>query len=194
MKGARMSYKRRAILLISAILLLPASTAFAQQSSTWFGNSADGQWLVGVKLGQIENNDAGSFDDLDNYTVVLGYQFARAIGGDGTASIEGEFGDSDDADFASHVPGSQWEARTIGLYMSYRTPGTVYFKGKLGILYSDLGFDDVLPDQSDTNFAYGGGFGILLGREQNFNIELEWLGTSGDNDLNLLNLVGLARF
>ena len=190
-----MRYKKYAISLVSAaLLLLPVSMVNAQESTTWFGHSADGQWLVGVKLGKIENNRAGNFDDADNYTLVLGYQFARAIGTDGSATIELELGDSDDADFDSHIFGSQWSVRTAGLFMTYRTPGTVYFKGKVGILHSDLDFNDVLPDQDDTNFAIGAGFGILLGAKQNFNLEVEYTGTSGDNDLNIWNLVGLARF
>lgn len=191
-----MSYKKRAISLVSAaLLLLPVSFANAQESTTWFGNSADGQWLVGVKLGQLENNSqSGFFDELENYTLVLGYQFARRVGTNGSASIELDLSESDDADFDSHIAGSQWNARTVGLFIAYRTPGKVYFKGKVGLMYSKLEFDEALPKEDDTNVAFGAGFGLLLGARQNMNLELEYTGTSGDNDLDIWNLVGLYRF
>ena len=192
-----MMFRKRVFIIIAAMLLLPVAIVSAQEGTTWFGDSADGQWLVGVKFGSVINDDPG-FSSADITTLVMGYQFAREVGTNGTASLELEWGESNGAEVNLGIPGADWHVSTFGLFFNYRSPGTVYFKTKVGFLSSDidvgLGGASGLPNNSDTNFAYGAGFGVILGGQQNFNIELDWTGASGDNDISLVNLGGHFRF
>ncbi len=193
-KGKRMIKIKRIFPLASALLVLCTFSVQAQEGTTWFGQPADGQWLVGVKLGQVSNNNPG-FSNADNTTVVLGYQFAREVGVKGTASIEFEFSESDDALTNSGGFGSKWEVSTFGLFLNYRSPGTVYFKTKLGILTSDIESPTgTFASRTDSSFAYGAGIGLRLGERQNFNLELDWTGTSGDNDIDIVSLGGTIAF
>ena len=183
-------------LTMLALLAGLAGTAHAQSGTTWFGDTADGQWLMGIKVGSLQNNEPG-FSDVDSATLVLGYQFSREVGTDGTSSIELELTDTDDGGLNNGIPNSSWDAQTVGLFLNYRTPGTVYFKGKFGLLSSEISTEANgigLQDFDDTNFAYGAGFGVLLGAQQNINIEVEYMGTTGDNDLDMFNVGGLIRF
>ena len=190
-----MLIKNQLISMVAGLLLVTHS-AIAQEGTTWFGQPADGQWLVGIKAGQITDDDPGR-SDADVYSIVIGYQFAREVGTNGTASIEFEYFDSDDANTNSGFPGTTWDARGYGLFFTYRTPGTVYFKARAGLLSSDLR-EEVgsvrLATSRDTSFAYGAGLGLVLGQKQNVNLELDWTGTSGDNDISLVQLGGLVKF
>jgi opacity protein-like surface antigen len=190
-----MTYLNRAISIVSVLLMMTAMNASAQEGTTWFGDSADGQWLIGIKGGIIQNDDP-SFSDADNIGLVLGYQFAREIGTNGSASVELEYSETDDATINASTSG-HWNTDSLGLFMNYRGPGTVYFKGKLGVMRTDVQATTggvQLPKVSDTNFAYGLGLGVALGATQNFKIEADWTGTSGDNDLNLFSIGGLLFF
>lgn len=181
--------------VIAASLSLGSAHA-AGAGTTWFGETADGQWLAGIKLGSV-TNDNPRFDDATNATLVLGYQFSRIIGDRGTASVEFEIGDSiSDGDLRTTANG-EWGVQTLGVYLTYRSPGTIYFKGKLGVQDTDVqtrNSGSINLDRSDANFAYGAGLGIVLGRDQNINLEVEWVGVSGDNDLNFFNIGGHYRF
>jgi len=168
---------------------------YSQQGTTWFGNAIDGQWLIGIKTGVITNDEPG-FENAPNTSIVLGYQFAREVDINGSASIELEINNSQPEGIDG--TGTEWEAETYALFLNYRSPGTVYAIGKLGIMDSEVETKTIdgveLKKISDTNFAYGLGAGVLLGETQNVNLELEWIGISGDNDLNLVNFSGLVRF
>ena len=196
LKGARMTNKKLKMWL-AAIGFLSVSTAtYAQEGTTWFGDTADGQWLAGIKYGSMTNDDPG-FQDADAYTLVLGYQFARPVGDNGSSSIELELTDTEEADLNNGISNGFWDATTIGLFITYRTPGTVYFKGKVGLLASDLKAEinevDV-ADTSDVAFAYGAGLGVRLGAQQNVNLELEWTGASGEHDLSHVTIGGQILF
>jgi hypothetical protein len=188
---------------LAAVLLAAAvgcqQAAFAQEQITFFGNPAPGQWLLGLKGMSVQNGRTG-YGDASGAGFVVGYEFARPIGIDGSSSIELEYGDSwddgsIDGDSVFGAPGD-WNSESFGLYFAYRTPGTVYFMGKMGGLKSDVrsnvpGFS---VKESDTSFSYGGGLGLRLGRQNSFNVELEFVGSSGDNDVNMINLGGVLRF
>jgi hypothetical protein len=187
---------RHQIIAMAAMLLWPAISVWAQQGTTWFGDTADGQWLVGIKYGSITNDDPG-FEDADAYTLVLGYQFAREVGINGSSSLEFEFTDSDEASRETGIAGDNWDATAYGLYLNYRTPGTIYFKARIGILYSEINSESnnvKLESNSDADIAYGAGLGILLGASQNINLEIDWTGSGGDNDISLVNIGGSIRF
>jgi hypothetical protein len=191
-----MKYMFRTATLLAAFTLIPALTANAQEGTTWFGDTADGRWLAGIKYGQVANEALG-FEDADAYTLVLGYQFAREVGVNGSSNLEFEFTDSDEADRNTGFAGDNWDLRSYGLYLTYQSPGTVYFKGKLGVLYSEISSEAnniKLEATDDASLAYGAGVGIVLGANQNINLELDYTAASGDNDISLVNLGGYITF
>ena len=196
LKGVRMNYKNTKVFLAAAGLMAMSWGVSAQEGTTWFGDTADGQWLAGIKYGSMTNDDPG-FSDADAYTLVLGYQFARPIYEQGSASVEFEFTDTDEANINNGINSGRWDATTLAAYIAYRTPGTVYFKGKIGLLHSDVKVEinevDV-SDGSDVAFGYGAGIGLRLGAEQNINLELEWVGASGEQDLSHVTIGGQYLF
>lgn len=197
--------KVSANLAVAAILMLGIqTTAQAAEEPTFFGQTADGHWLVGLKAMNVENN-RGGFSDARNIGVVLGYEFARPVGVNGTSTIELEVSDTFDEggigiESDIGIP-SEWEAKTFGLYFTYKSPGTIYFKGKLGGLKSEIRTRSTAvttrftEKDSDGGFSYGLGLGARFDlRDTELNVELEWTGTSGDNDLNIISLDGLVLF
>lgn len=179
--------------------MVGASTASADQF-TWFGETADGNWLLGAKVESVGSGRRG-YDDAANFGIIFGYEFSRPIGLEGTSSIEFEYTDSFDngdvADDSLFGIGGDWQSENIAMFFTYRTPGNVYFKGKLGVLRSDLrtNLDGLEPEtEQDTSFSYGAGLGLKLGQTGNFNLELEFVGSSGDNDLNMISVGGIYKF
>jgi hypothetical protein len=185
--------------VLACCLLAVSSVSFADSHTTWFGESADGEWLAGFKLGGVAT-DIGGHDDAFAGTIVLGYQFSRPAGDRGRSSIEFEFSSSDDADISpSGIRGiGEYDMHTFGVFFNYRSPGTVYFKGKLGVLDSNIDsrFDSGTNIKSnDAAFALGLGFGVRLGgNDGRTSLEVEWVSSSGDNDLNMYNLGLIVEF
>jgi hypothetical protein len=185
--------------LLAVTALFGASSASAQ-NFTWFGETADGNWLAGVKVESVGHGRSG-YEDSANIGLLFGYEFSRPIGLNGTSSIEFEYTDSFDkgrvADDSIFGSGGVWQSENIAMYFTYRTPGNVFFKAKLGALRSDVttkldGIEGVR--EQDTSFAYGAGLGVKAGQSGNLNIELEFTGSSGDNDLNIISVGGIYKF
>jgi len=184
--------------LLSTILLSPLALSTEKEPTTWFGENADGEWLAGVKLSSVQPDLAG-YDSATMGTLVLGYQFARPAGDRGRSSIELEIGASNTADISAggtnHV--AEYDMHTFGVFFNYRSPGTVYFKGKLGAIDSniDTSYRDgskALPKLNDTAFAFGLGLGVRVG--QNATVEADWVSAAGDNDVNYYSLGGNIEF
>ena len=188
------------VLAAALVLSFSHSSAFAQDTFTWFGQEATGNWLAGLKVTSLQNGRVG-YEDASNLGLVLGYQFSREVGDGGTANIEFEFSSSFDngsiaSDQAFGVAGD-WNADNIGLFFTYQSVGTVYLKAKLGLLRSEV-VNSLVNGQNfvedDTNFAYGAGIGIHLGDSGNFDMELEFVGSNHDNDLGSISLGGIYHF
>ena len=190
---------RRATQLSAALCLFGAlsTTSFADEP-TWFGETADGEWFAGLRVAAAQSGE-NAFSDATNVGILLGYQFSRPVGFNGSSSIEFEFTTSaSDGNVGGSsqfgVPGT-WDVDTFAVYFAYRTPGTVYFKGKGGIIKSDVTVQ--LPTGTvsfdDASFSLGAGLGFRL-LDDTANIELEFSGTSGDNDISLLSLGGTLLF
>ena len=182
-------------LFLSAFFI---STAQAEEFS-WFGDRADGNWLLGLKGASIQNGRVGH-EDSSNSALVLGYNFSGPHNLSGSSSLELEFSSAfDEGDILNNghfgAPG-EWKSDTLGLYFTYRSSGSVYFLGKVGALKSDVSttVGGLELEEQDTSLSYGGGLGLHLGDSGNFNLELEFIGTSGDNDLNMITLGGIYRF
>lgn len=189
---------------LACTALIASSASYADSQTTWFGEVADGQWLAGIKLGIAEADLASiegtNYDSTQMVTLVLGYQFSRPIGNGGTASVEFELGTSNDGDIDSgNAKGvGEWDMHTSALFFNYRSPGTIYFKAKLGAIDSNIdsrfrGNRTIKSD--DASLAGGLGLGIRLGgNASNINIEGEWVTASGDNDVNFFNIGGVIEF
>ncbi len=176
---------------LACCLLMASSISIADSETTWFGEVAEGQWLAGIKAGAIVPDFDGYDDSATVAAVVIGYQFARPVGDRGTASIELELGTSNTANINnSDLGGSgEYDIHTAGLFFNYRSPGTVYFKGKLGLFDTnvDSRFDSGQNVKSnDASIALGLGFGVHV--TENAMVEGEWVSSMGDNDINYYNL------
>jgi opacity protein-like surface antigen len=179
--------------MITASAFGLASLGSQAAEPTWFGDKpAKGRWMIGLKTGLMKH-EGTEIDDAVNSGFVFGYTFARPIGKGGTASVEFEFTDTtDDGDFgaASFVgqPGI-WEINTKALYLTYRTAGTVFFKGKAGVVVGEgkfktpSGLGDVEFDHAQGAFGAGLGFRVT----DNFTAEFEYTFSQGDNDINYVS-------
>ena len=188
---------------LACMTLLLSTSSYADSQTTWFGEVADGQWLAGIKLGVAEADlssiEGADYDSSEMVTLVFGYQFSRPVGDNGTASIEIELGSTEDADIGrgNGVNGvGEWDMHTTAVFFNYRSPGTVYFKGKLGVIDSNIDsrFGNRTIKSDDASLAGGIGLGMRLAGSNNINIEGEWVTASGDNDINYFNIGGLIEF
>ncbi len=191
--------------IVLALFGLSAIPAQADQV-TYFGQTADGSWLVGLDYGRVDVKRTG-FRDADTFGFTVGYEFARPVGFNGSAAIEFELTNSDDggigreSDFGG-IGGlgavGDYEADTAGLFFVYRTAGDVFFKGKLGAVRTELntsGRRIGSVQDSETSFAFGGGLGYRISTQAvNINIELEAVATTGDDNIDLLTIGGLVLF
>lgn len=185
--------------LVAACLLVSAAGVQADSQTTWFGEVAAGEWLAGIKLGAVDPDIPG-YDETPMATLVLGYQFARPVGDRGSSSIELELGFSGSEDLGVDSPygDGEYDVQAAGIFFNYRSPGTVYFKGKLGLL--DMNIDTILLSgeefkNNDANLAFGLGAGVRLGGDDGrATLEAEWVSTSGDIDTNLYNLGANIEF
>lgn len=196
--------KIAAQVILGGLTALVATSVLAQndprKDGTFFGYEARGKWMVGVKGAIVQNSEA-DFGDATNVGLLFGYTFARPVGINGSASIEfegtsntdeGDIGP--DSNFGPNVTG-QWDVDTLALFFAYRTPGVVYFKGKLGGVQSKVEArlsNGTTASQDDFGFAYGAGLGVRLGNHGK--IEAEYTGVSGDNDIGLISLGGILEF
>jgi hypothetical protein len=184
-------------LLTSLLGLALASSAFGAEEATWFGQKASGKWMIGVKGGTVKNGN-DEYNDANNGGILLGYQFARPIGFDGSAAIEFEgtstFDDGDYSGPTTFGTAGTWDVDTLALFFAYRTPGTVYFKGRLGGMQSDVtsASAGTTLSEDDVSLAGSAGLGVKIGEWGN--IELEWTGDSGDNDIGIISLGGVLQF
>jgi len=181
--------------LIGASLL--SSTAFAddKRKGTFFGNEARGKWIIGVKAAKVENDGAVreiNTDDSDATGLILGYEFSRPVGDGGSSTVELEILGIDDADVDNGALG-QWNGDIVNLFFTYRSPGTVYWKGKIGVSYTSLDYTlPLISEQNDTSLAVGLGLGYRV--EDYGVVELEYSKDSGDNDVGLFGLNAMLRF
>lgn len=201
--------------LVCLIAIMASQSAFAQittvdTSGPFFGNHAKGKWMIGIKAGKIDNN-AEDIDDADAIGLVLGYEFAKPVGIGGTSTIELEYISGDETEALDGF--ATYEAEMLNLFMTYRSPGTLYYKFKLGLSYSnveanglfginippanDLGDFNQVPlvdINSEEDVALAGGIGLGF-RIQDFGvIEIEHVSDAGNNDLSLTTISAIGRF
>jgi len=116
---------------------------------------ADGNF--GIKLGQLSGDgDTGAATQVG---LVYTWDFVGLFGAEfelNTSAAKGEFGPI------------EYGVTQLGGYGVVMSPGPFYFKGKLGVTYSDT---DLAGVDASADLAYGVGFGAEL---VGFVWELEW--------------------
>jgi len=174
---------------------LVSTKSMAQESpdGPFFGKRAAGKWIIGVKAGKIDANNQ-NIDDADAFGVVLGYEFDKSIGNfGGKSSFELEYFTGDE----TTIDGlGSYEADILNAFFTYRSAGTLYYKLKLGLSYSEIVVNTPISftsfESDDVSIAAGVGLGYRIGEYGQ--IELEYSQDSGDNDLGTYGVNALLQF
>ena len=184
---------RLASKLLSLMLLAVSvsNTAHAAgNDGTFFGNKAKGKWLIGVKAAKIDNN-LEDLEDADGLGIILGYEFDKPIGDNGTSTVELEYVQADDTDLFGF---GTYDADILNLFFTYRSAGTLYYKAKGGLTYTDIRIDTpgLVDSFEDVSFAFGIGLGYHVGDLGV--VELEYSLDTGDSDLGMIGVNALLEF
>ena len=121
----------------------------------------------GAKMGPMQLDIPGA-DDPTNAGVAVGYELSVVLGDLG---FEGEFTTTMDEGSANN---KDIEVDTVGIYATYRTPGTVFVKARGGFVNWDI---NGIADDTDTSLGIGLGFSLGL-----IKFELEYTQISDDID------------
>lgn len=139
---------------------------------------AEASLYIGLKAG-VMASDISALDDATNGGLLVGYSF-------GPFALEAEYtGPISEGDIQGFSSG-EWDVDTLALYAVVRTPGPIYFKGKLGVLNEDakVSLSSISGPGSDTGASIGAGLGVsipLIG-----NIEAEY--TIIEEDFNFISI------
>ncbi|VAW58882.1 hypothetical protein MNBD_GAMMA11-642 [hydrothermal vent metagenome] len=152
------------------------------------GSGGRAAFYSGAMLGLLEPDLGGEFDVAHTYGLLLGYDLGLASAPG--LSIELLLGASAETDSFLSEPDfpDAYTTSYIGLYGVFRTPGTIYLKGRLGFI--NVKFEDELYIQtgpgtfeldevdkfSDSGLSYGVGAGLKAGK--NIRLELEYTKSS----------------
>ena len=186
-------------LFCTALLLFITPLAQADNDGPFFGSYAAGKWMIGAKVAKVQNGRDG-FNDGDGTGVILGYEFARPVGYDGKAAIEVEVLRSNEtsidpaSSFLSGGTTGTWDADLTNVFMAYRSPGTIYFKGKLGFqrAQTQLKVPGTTVETEDAAFAWGVGLGMRL---SDWGIvEFEYSTSNQTDDIGLFSANAIATF
>ena len=146
--------KTFALFLLAPAMLVSLSataTKFDQPGDgPFFGETANGQWLIGAKYADMNNRDDGlGQDSATNAGIILGYEFARPVW-KGKAAFEFQYlpstdwGEINGTASEEYPLGGRWENPLYSGYIAYRTPGSVlYGKAKVGIVASRFKIETV---------------------------------------------------
>ncbi|MFT5573549.1 MAG: hypothetical protein ACI9FR_002484 [Cryomorphaceae bacterium] len=181
------------ILATTTLMLLSfgTSTWAADNGGTFFGKEAPGKWIIGAKAGKIDPK-IKSIDNADTVGIVLGYKFARAVGGNGSSTFEFEYLSSDESAINDT---SVYEADVINGFFTYRTAGDLYLKLKAGVSYADIAvkaLGEPNIDLDDVAIAGGIGLGYHIGDYGV--IEVEYQTDTGTADLGIFSVNALLEF
>jgi len=131
--------------LLQAVFLVPfivnAAPALADNDGPFFGQYAAGKWMIGAKAAKVQNGSDG-FKDGNGTGLILGYEFARPVGYDGSVSIEVELLKSGNA---AVDPASSFlsGARSVNGMPTLQTYSLLIARLALYILKVSLAFNEV---------------------------------------------------
>lgn len=180
-----------AALFFAGIGLSSTTMAADDNGGTFFGKEAPGKWIIGLKLANIDPN-VDNVQDADGIGIVLGYEFARSIGSGGSSTFELEYISGDEEGSGDFF---EYEANVLNAFFTYRSAGTLYFKVKGGLSYSDIEVNSIFGQQAeDEDVALAAGIGLGYRIQDYGVVELEYSQDSGDSDLGILGLNALLEF
>lgn len=171
-------------------MLLSGNVAARDNEGTFFGQEATGKWIIGVKVGKIDNN-MEDIKDADALGIVLGYEFDAPIGDSGSSTFELEYVSGDTTNFGGL---GNYEANVLNGFFTYRSAGTLYFKVKAGVSYTDIEVNTLGLTDSSEDVSLAAGIGLGYHVKDYGVIELEYSQDSGDADLGILGLNALLEF
>lgn len=180
------------------LLFFIAGPAHAADGS-FFGQKADGTWLIGLKAGYAKNDNV-DYGNARNRGLVLGYMFARPVEFDGSAAIEIEsmstYEDGKIGEQSAFLTTGSYSIDHLAIYFAYRTPGTVYFKAKAGYATSEMttrvANSSTATIKEESQFSLGAGLGMRVG--QHANVELEYVNNIGNADVSGVNATLFVHF
>ena len=161
--------------LFTVVTLSFSLSAFADEARNGplFGYAPKGKWIIGGKIANVDPN-IDALGDADATGIVLGYEFAKAIGGEGTSTVELEYLTTDKILASVLDPNmTTYESDILNLFFTYRSPGRVYFKVKGGVSYVDRTVNNnvgglltptgqLLLSEEEVSFAAGLGLGFRI--------------------------------
>ena len=101
-------------------------------------------------------------------------------------ALEAEFTNSVNSGTIQGLPNVNLDIQTVSLYGVFRSPGKVYFKGKIGVISETVTMSDgiITVEADESGTSLGAGVGFKVG--SNNNIEIEY--TIVDQEVNFLSL------
>ena len=86
--------------------------------------------------------------------------------------------------------------KDVGLYLSYRSSGNLYFRGLVGgPLYADTNsLQNYFHNGQNIDIEYRGAIGLRLGERGAFNIELEFLRSRLTSESNMISIGARYQF
>lgn len=141
--------------------------------------AAENKPYFGIEAG-LMMPDASGYDDALNIGGFIGMPMVELKPGSsgiaGSIAIEGELTLTvADGDVNIGGASGDWDVWTLGGYGVYRSPSAnnLYFKGKLGLVYSnvDATVGPLSGSDSEVDAAIGFGLGIQLGHNSSLEIE-----------------------
>ena len=84
----------------------------------------------------------------------------------------------------------------VGVYLSYRSRGNLYFRGLVGgPLYANTnGLQNYFHNTQNLDIEYRGAIGLRLGEHGAFNVELEFLGSRLTGEANMISIGARYQF
>lgn len=156
-----------------------------------------GNFSAGVKLGMFMV-DSGVGDPLENVTgqaVDVDDGFGFGLHGDvevgNNCFVDFEYTRSSvDAEttIGGTTASSDIDIDTFAVYGGYRSPGNLYYLGKLGLIHENVDGEAFSENEMGLSFAVGGGYRF----QENFSVELEF--TSIEEDVGFVGLTGRYTF
>lgn len=160
------------LILVFVITLLYINPVKAEDSTTYFG----------IKAGKMDPDLSLPFVKLSSVTNI-GFIIGRNFN---NFAFEGEITNtvSDNDNKYSFQP--EWDIRTVAAYGAYRTQGSPFLKGKVGLLYEDISISNTWTTAggSDSGLSAGIGVGFKIGEKTR--VELEY--TIIEADVNFVSL------
>lgn len=167
-------------------------TAGAQAAVNYTTGYTAGQPYVGAKIGKFNLDTKQANTTNDNpmaYGIYGGYNFDPNFG------VEAEFVGSDKADLTRNNIKGKIDAKTYGIYGTYRytVPNTaIYGKGKLGVAKTEVEGSTVGYKYSSDKTSLAGGLGLGFQPMPNVGIEAgyDWTG----NNTKLMSIGAHVKF